>query len=65
MNNVLIEIAVNEGFPADWSESKYGEWLSLDEEISFIDYLYRLEARRGCTGMDEGSMASIQVKRVA
>lgn len=52
MHNVLVDLASYEGFPYEWAESKYEEWFNLDEEISFIDYLYRLEAQRGCSGMD-------------
>lgn len=41
-----IDIAIMEGFPEDWAESKFAEWYEADDEISFVDYLYRVEASR-------------------
>lgn len=43
---INIDIAIYEGFPEEWAESKYDDWYMLDESISFVDYLYRLEAQR-------------------
>lgn len=41
-----IDIAIYEGFPEQWADERYDEWYELDEEISFVDYLYRVEASR-------------------
>lgn len=47
MREILIDLAVYEGFPADWADTKFDDWYTSDEEIGFIEYLYQLEATRG------------------
>lgn len=46
IKSLNIDMAIMDGFPEQWAESKYDEWYLLEEEISFVDYLYRLEAQR-------------------
>ena len=46
MREVMIDLAVHEGFPAYWAEENHADWYASDEEISFLDWLYRLEEKR-------------------
>ena len=48
IDKVLIDAAIDEGFPEEWSMRRLEEWITdINFKGDFIEYLYAKEAKRG------------------